>query len=122
MAKKIVIIGAVALGPKVACRLRRLDPEAQITLIDRDDLISYGGCGIPYYVGGDVNDLEDLYKTTSHAIRDETFFRDVKGVEVLTSVEALEIDRNNNRVLTREVISGTKRAVDYDKLVLATGA
>jgi len=122
MAKKIVIIGAVALGPKVACRLRRLDPEAQITLIDRDDLISYGGCGIPYYVGGDVNDLEDLYKTTSHAIRDETFFRDIKGVEVLTSVEALEIDRNNNRVLIRELKSGTKRVLDYDKLVLATGA
>ncbi|MEJ2057049.1 MAG: hypothetical protein P8X39_04340 [Desulfofustis sp.] len=57
MAKKILIIGAVALGPKVACRMRRLDPDAQITLIDRDDLISYGGCGIPYYVGGDVNDL-----------------------------------------------------------------
>jgi NADPH-dependent 2,4-dienoyl-CoA reductase/sulfur reductase-like enzyme/rhodanese-related sulfurtransferase len=122
MAKKIVIIGAVALGPKVACRLRRLDPEAQITLIDRDDLISYGGCGIPYYVGGDVNDLEDLYKTTSHAIRDETFFRDIKGVEVLTSVEALGIDRNNNRVLIRELKSDTRRALDYDKLVLATGA
>ena len=51
MAKKVVIIGAVALGPKVACRLRRLDAEAEITLIDRDDRISYGGCGIPYYVG-----------------------------------------------------------------------
>ncbi len=122
MAKKIVIIGAVALGPKVACRLRRLDPEAQITLIDRDDLISYGGCGIPYYVGGDVNDLEDLYKTTSHAIRDETFFRDIKGVEVLTSVEALEIDRKHNRVLILELKSGEKRVLDYDKLVLATGA
>ncbi len=122
MARKIVIIGAVALGPKVACRLRRLDPEAQITLIDRDDLISYGGCGIPYYVGGDVNDLEDLYKTTSHAIRDETFFRDIKGVEVLTSVEALEIDRKHNRVLILELQSGVKRVLDYDKLVLATGA
>ena len=76
MAKKIVIIGAVALGPKVACRLRRLDPEAEILLIDLDDLISYGGSGIPDYVGGDINDIEDLYSTTSHAIRDESFFRD----------------------------------------------
>ena len=48
MGKKVVIIGAVALGPKVACRLRRLDPEAEITLIDKDHIISYGGCGIPY--------------------------------------------------------------------------
>ena len=122
MAKKIVIIGAVALGPKVACRLRRLDPDAQITLVDRDDLISYGGCGIPYYVGGDVNDLEDLYKTTSHALRDETFFKDIKGVEVLTCVEAVEIDRKNKQVLIRELKSGTARHLDYDKLVLATGA
>lgn len=65
MKKEIVIVGAAALGPKVACRLRRLDPEANITLIDRDNLISYEGCGIPYYVGGDVNDIEDLYKTSS---------------------------------------------------------
>ena len=122
MAKKIVIIGAVALGPKVACRLRRLDPDAQITLIDRDDLISYGGCGIPYYVGGDVNDLEDLYKTTSHAIRDEIFFKDIKGVEVLTCIEAVEIDRKNRQVLIRELKSGATRSLDYDKLVLATGA
>lgn len=122
MAKKIVVIGAVALGPKVACRLRRLDPEAQITLIDRDDLISYGGCGIPYYVGGDINDLEDLYKTTSHALRDETFFREIKGVEVLTCVEAIAIDRKNHQVLIQELGSGTTRQLDYDKLVLATGA
>lgn len=122
MAKKIVIIGAVALGPKVACRLRRLDPEAQITLIDRDDLISYGGCGIPYYVGGDVNDLEDLYKTTSHALRDETFFREIKGVEVLTCVEAAAIDRKNNQVLIRDLNNGKTRLLDYDKLVLATGS
>ena len=121
MAKKIVIIGAVALGPKVACRLRRLDPEAQITLIDRDDLISYGGCGIPYYVGGDVNDLEDLYKTTSHALRDETFFREIKGVEVMTCVEAA-IDRKNNQVLIRDLNNGKTRLLDYDKLVLATGS
>ncbi len=122
MGKKIVIIGAVALGPKVACRLRRLDPEARITLIDRDDLISYGGCGIPYYVGGDINDLEDLYKTTSHAIRDETFFRDIKGVEVKTRVEAVAIDRQHRRVQIRDLGSGEESALDYDKLVLATGA
>ena len=122
MAKRIVIIGAVALGPKVACRLRRLDPEAQITLIDRDNLISYGGCGIPYYVGGDVNDLEDLYKTTSHALRDESFFREIKGVEVMTSVEAVEIDRKSKKVQVRDLSSGDQRTLEYDKLVLATGA
>ncbi|MCG6929583.1 MAG: FAD-dependent oxidoreductase [Desulfofustis sp.] len=122
MAKKIVIIGAVAVGPKVACRLRRLDPDAQITLIDRDNRISYGGCGIPYYVGGDVNDLEDLYKTTAQVIRDEGFFRDIKGVEVLTRVEATAIDRRNRQVSFRSLDNGREGLLDYDKLVLATGA
>jgi len=122
MAKKIVIIGAVALGPKVACRLRRLDPQAQITLIDRDDRISYGGCGIPYYVGGDINDLEDLYRTSAHAIRDESFFLDIKGVEVLTKVEAIEIDRHNKKVKIKDLKTNQEDYLHYDKLVMATGA
>jgi NADPH-dependent 2,4-dienoyl-CoA reductase/sulfur reductase-like enzyme/rhodanese-related sulfurtransferase len=122
MAKKIIIIGAVALGPKVACRLRRLDPDADILLIDRDDIISYGGCGIPYYIGGDINDLEDLYSTTSHAIRDVAFFRDCKGVKVKTRVEAVEIDRKAQSLKIKYLATGVIESLDYDKLVLATGA
>ena len=121
MKKEVVIVGAVALGPKVACRLRRLDPDVNITLIDRDNLISYGGCGIPYYVGGDVNDIEDLYKTSSHAIRDQEFFQDCKGVKVLTRVEAIEIDRHAKTVKIHHLESGKKEDLRYDKLVIATG-
>ena len=61
MRKQIVIIGAVALGPKVACRVKRLDPEAVVTVIDKSELISYGGCGIPYYVSGEVTDIKGLF-------------------------------------------------------------
>jgi NADPH-dependent 2,4-dienoyl-CoA reductase/sulfur reductase-like enzyme/rhodanese-related sulfurtransferase len=122
MPKKVVIIGAVALGPKVACRLRRLDPEVEITLIDRDNIISYGGCGIPYYVGGDINDIEDLYKTTSHAIRDQSFFENNKGIKVLTRVEAKEIQRIEKRVKVCHLDTGKEEYLYYDKLVLATGA
>ena len=122
MSKKVVIIGAVALGPKVACRLRRLDPEAEITLIDRDNLISYGGCGIPYYVGGDISDIEELYSTTSHAIRDTAFFENCKGVKVLTRVEAREIKRREKQVRVCHLDTGEEELLSYDKLVLATGA
>ena len=122
MSKKVVIIGAVALGPKVACRLRRLDPEVEITLIDRDNIISYGGCGIPYYVGGDINDIEDLCKTTSHAIRDQSFFENNKGIKVLTQVEAREILRREKRVKVCHLETGKEEYIDYDKLVIATGA
>jgi len=122
MPKKVVIIGAVALGPKVACRLRRLDPEVEITLIDRDNLISYGGCGIPYYVGGDINDIEDLYKTTSHAVRDQAFFLNCKGIKVLTRVEATEIERQKKQVKVCHLDTGEEQFLYYDKLVIATGA
>ena len=122
MPKKVVIIGAVALGPKVACRLRRLDPEVEITLIDRDNIISYGGCGIPYYVGGDINDIEDLYKTSSHTIRDQSFFANNKGIKVLTRVEAREIQRKEKRVKVCQLDTGKEEYIAYDKLVIATGA
>lgn len=122
MARKIIIIGAVALGPKVACRLRRLDPQAEIILIDRDNLISYGGCGIPYYVGGDINDVEDLYSTSAHIIRDKEFFEECKGITVQTEVEALAIDRMQQCVHVKHLQNGKEEVLDYDKLVLATGS
>ncbi len=123
MAKKILIIGAVALGPKVACRLRRIDPEAEITLLDRDSVISYGGCGIPYYIGGDVADIEGLRSTQSHAIRNQEFFETTKGIKVLCEVEAIEILRREKQVRVRYLAEGNREELmDYDKLVIATGA
>src|SRR6056297_49254 len=121
MAKKIIIIGAVALGPKVASRLRRLDPDCEITIIDKDSLISYGGCGIPYYIGGDIGEIEELYSTTAHQARDPEFFRTVKGVEVLTRVEAIAIDRRNKQLKVSHLEDGTESEMPYDKLVIGTG-
>ena len=74
MSKKIVIIGAVAAGPKAACRLKRLRPDWEVTMVDQDSLISYGGCGIPYYVSGDVSDESELRATSFHVVRDAAFF------------------------------------------------
>ncbi|SLM30847.1 Nox1 [Desulfamplus magnetovallimortis] len=122
MPEKVLIIGAVALGPKVACRLRRINPEIDITVIDRDSLISYGGCGIPYYVGGDVAEIEGLYSTIAHAKRDVEFFRKVKGFNVLTRVEAIAIRRADKKVVVRRLDDDTEDEISYDKLVLATGA
>ncbi len=119
---KIVIIGAVAAGPKAACRLRRLLPDAQITLIDQDDLISYGGCGIPYYVSGDVQDDKELRSTSFHMVRDEYFFKEAKGLEVKTLTRAIKIDRKEKRVITEHVNTGEKGELSYDKLVIATGS
>ena len=122
MAQDIVIIGAVALGPKAACRLKRLEPDARVTMVDQGDIISYGGCGIPYFISGDVSDPEQLQTTSFHMLRDVKFFRDVKDVDVMTHTKAVSIDRSNKVVLVQNVINGKEQELYYDKLVLATGS
>jgi NADPH-dependent 2,4-dienoyl-CoA reductase/sulfur reductase-like enzyme/rhodanese-related sulfurtransferase len=119
---KIVVIGGVAAGPKAACHCKRLMPEADITILDQDSLISYGGCGIPYYVSGDVDDEDELRKTSYRMTRDATFFHDAKGVKVRTQTRALAIDRRKKCVEVEDVVSGAKDTVPYDKLVIATGS
>jgi len=122
MSLQVLIIGGVAAGPKTACRLLRLLPDAQVTIIDQDSLISYGGCGIPYYVSGDVSDEKELRNTSFHMTRDESFFMRAKGVKVLTRTRALAIDRTRKLVSVENLDSGTKEELHYDKLVLTTGS
>ena len=122
MAKKILVIGGVALGPKAACRCKRLDPNADITLVDENEFISYGGCGIPYYMSGEINNLDDLRATNYHTIRDAAFFQAMKGITVRTRTRALRIDRKARTVTVLDIASGKEEALPYDKLVLATGA
>ncbi len=122
MGPKIVIIGAVAAGPKTACRARRLMPEAEILMLDQDNLISYGGCGIPYFVSGDIPDEKELRSTSYHVERNETFFKDAKGVEVRTLTKAVSIDRKNKVVNVEHVQTGQSDSIPYDKLVIATGS
>ncbi len=122
MPQHIVIIGAVALGPKAACRFKRLEPESKVTMIDQSDIISYGGCGIPYYISGDVSDPGQLQSTSFNMLRDEKFFRDAKDIQVLTNTRAESIDRKFKRIETLNVINGVRTILPYDKLVLATGA
>ena len=122
MAKKVVFVGAVALGPKAACRFKRLEPDARVIMIDRSDLISYGGCGIPYFVSGDVSDPDQLQSTSFNMLRDKAFFRDAKDIQIMTHTEAITIDRDERKVLTQNLLSGERQALPYDKLVLATGS
>lgn len=122
MSKKIVIVGAVAAGPKVACRLMRLQPDWEITMVDQDSLISYGGCGIPYYVSGDVSDESELRATSFHVVRDAAFFANSKGVKTLTRTSALAIDRKAKTVRIENLDSGEQQDLPYDQLMLATGS
>ncbi len=122
MAKKILIIGGVAAGPKAASRLKRLLGDAEVTIVDQDSLISYGGCGIPYYISGDVTDEKELRSTSFHMVRDPLFFKNAKGVEVKTRTRALAINRTEKKVRVADLESNEEYDIDYDTLLLATGS
>jgi NADPH-dependent 2,4-dienoyl-CoA reductase/sulfur reductase-like enzyme/rhodanese-related sulfurtransferase len=122
MPQNIVVVGAVALGPKAACRFKRLEPQSKVVMVDKDDIISYGGCGIPYFISGDVSDPSQLQETSFHMLRDKTFFKEAKNIEVLTKTEALKIDRHEKRVLIKDLMTQEESTLPYDKLVLATGS
>ncbi|MBQ2761324.1 MAG: FAD-dependent oxidoreductase [Mailhella sp.] len=122
MSLNILVIGGVALGPKAAARAKRLLPDANITLIDQGTYISYGGCGIPYFVGGDVADMNGLRTTVAGVVRDEAFFDELKGVKAICHTRALSIDRKAKAVLVENVKTGEQSQMPYDKLVIATGS
>ena len=119
---KLLVIGGVAAGPKAAARARRLDPDAEITIIEKDTALSYAGCGMPYYIGGWVDDVHELMATPIGVLRDPTFFANVKGINVRNRTEAISIDRQNKTVLVRSLETGEEESLPYDKLVIATGA
>jgi len=122
MPKNIVIVGAVALGPKAACRFKRLEPDSRVIMVDRDEIISYGGCGIPYFISGDVSDAAQLQETSFHMLRDKKFFQEAKDIEVMTNTEAVSIDREKKQLLVQNLASGEIDSLPYDNLVLATGS
>ena len=105
---KVIAIGGVATGPKAAARLRRLNPEAEITIIERGKILSYAGCGMPYYVGGDIEDYRRLNDTPAGVPRDSVFFHNVKGITVWDRTLAESIDRQGKTVSTVHLETGER--------------
>ena len=120
--EKIVIVGGVAAGPKTAARARRRSPNADITIVERGRRISYAGCGMPFYLSGQVRDFDHLFATSYGVLRNEEFFHREKGIKVLTGTEAVAIDRVKKELTVTELDTGNSYAIPYDKLVLATGS
>jgi NADPH-dependent 2,4-dienoyl-CoA reductase/sulfur reductase-like enzyme/rhodanese-related sulfurtransferase len=118
---RILIIGGVATGAKAAARARRRDPNAEITIVERGRFLSYAGCGMPYYIQGQVHDFHELMSTPAGVIRDATFFQNVKDIRVLNQTLAETIDRTGKTVRVVNVATGAKTDLPYDNLVIATG-
>lgn len=116
MAKKIVIIGGVAGGASAACRLRRLDEDAQIILLERSGQVSFANCGMPYYIGGVIEDRDELLLQTPKSLYAR--FR----IDVRINSEAIQINAEEQTVTVRECLTGRTYSEAYDELVLSPGA
>jgi NADPH-dependent 2,4-dienoyl-CoA reductase/sulfur reductase-like enzyme/rhodanese-related sulfurtransferase len=115
-ARRVVIVGGVAGGMSAATRLRRLDESATITVFERSGHVSYANCGLPYFVGGVIEDEDDLLLQTPEKLFDR--FR----LDVRVNSEVVAIDHVAHVITIRSTLDGTSSQMPYDKLVLAPGA
>lgn len=120
--QRVVIIGGVATGLKAASKLRREDPSAQITVLEKGALISYGACGMPYFVAGDVREVQDLLRTPVGQERTPAYFKKIKDIEVRTRTLVQRINRAARTVTAQDLVTGETYDLPYDQLVIATGA
>lgn len=113
---RIIIIGAVAAGTSAAAKARRNDESAEIVIYDKDSFISYSGCGMPYYIGGVVEEADSLTP------RNPVFFKSKYNVDVLVHHEVLKVDARAKTVEVKNLTDGQVFIDHFDKLILATGA
>lgn len=114
--RRVVIVGGVAGGMSTAARLRRLDAESSIVVLERSGHVSFANCGLPYFVGGLIEEEDDLTLQTPEQLFDR--FR----LDVRVNAEVVAIDRATHIVTTRSTLTGEHAAVPYNKLVLSMGA
>ncbi len=112
---KYVILGGVAAGTKAAAKLKRCDRQAEVKVFTKGKDISYAGCGLPYYIGGDIPTRDGLIVNTPAK------YAGLTGVKVYTGCEAIGVNPDNKEVTFKRV-SGDTFTEDYDKLIIATGA
>lgn len=113
---KIVIVGGVAGGASAAARARRLSESAEIIVLERGEYVSFANCGLPYHIGGDIQQRDALLLQTPQS------FKRRFNVEVRTRHEVIAIDRQAKTLTVKEVVSGRLYIESYDRLLLSPGA
>jgi NADPH-dependent 2,4-dienoyl-CoA reductase/sulfur reductase-like enzyme/rhodanese-related sulfurtransferase len=113
---RILIVGAVAGGASAAARARRMNERAEIILFERDPYISFANCGLPYHIGGEIEDREKLLIATPRLLYDR--FR----IETRVRHEVVAIDRSTKRIRVADLETGKSYEEEYDKLILSPGA
>jgi NADPH-dependent 2,4-dienoyl-CoA reductase/sulfur reductase-like enzyme/rhodanese-related sulfurtransferase len=120
--KKIIVIGGSAAGPKSAAKARRLDENAEITIIQKAPDLSMASCGYPYYVGGFFDDRNMLLCTPAGVVRDPKFFLNAKGILARTQTEAVKIDKGAKTLTVKDLKTGVEETLPYDKLIITAGS
>ena len=113
---RIVIVGGVAGGASAAARLRRLDEHASITLIERGADVSFANCGLPYHIGGEIEDRNKLSVQTPESLKAQL------AINVQARTEAISIDREAKTLRLRRLDTDIEEDIAYDKLILSPGA
>lgn len=113
---KVVIVGGVAGGATAAARIRRLDEQAEIVVFERSGFVSYANCGLPYYIGGVIENPEELTLQTP-----ESFYSRFR-ISMKVNHEVVAIDSEQKTVAVRNLITGEEFEESYDKLLLSPGA
>ena len=113
---KVIIVGGVAGGASCAARLRRLDENAEILMVERGPYVSYANCGLPYHIGGVIE------RESSLLVASERTFREQFAIDTRTNCEVVSIDAPSKTVELRDTVTGKVTTEPYDKLVLSPGA
>lgn len=113
---KIVIVGGVAGGASAAARARRLDETADIILLQSGPDVSFASCGMPYYVGGEITDRQQMAVQTPQSLHEKL------NLDVRVNTKVIKIDKDNMKVLARNEVTGDEYEEVYDELILAVGA
>jgi NADPH-dependent 2,4-dienoyl-CoA reductase/sulfur reductase-like enzyme/rhodanese-related sulfurtransferase len=113
---KVIIVGGVAGGASCAARLRRLDEKIEILMVERGPFVSYANCGLPYYVGGSIDEESKLLVAT------EQMFKVIFNMDCRTNCEVIDISAKEKTVKLKNHLTGEVTTEKYDKLVLSPGA
>jgi NADPH-dependent 2,4-dienoyl-CoA reductase/sulfur reductase-like enzyme len=114
--KRIVVIGGVAAGTSAASKAKRIDPNADVKIIQEESVVSYAACGIPYVIEGVIDNFEELIE------RPPDVFKSKYDIDVIVNTRAHKIDSFRKQVYATDLQSGKETIFDYDFLVVATGA
>ena len=113
---KIIVVGGVAGGATALSRLRRLNENNEIVLIEKGEYVSFANCGLPYYIGGVIQSRDELFVSDISSIEGKY------GVKIKNFSEVIKVDTTNKRVLIKNLKTNEEYYEDYDKLLLSTGS